>query len=202
MLVEAELALGLAEQMHGRREAAGDQHAIGRDALAADRHRLDAAGAMHGIDCGAPPHLDTAGRCGSRAPHVRDQHLRAGLLQRGGNRISLVVVGRDDDALADQHVVAPEIDERGIRRHHAGPVIVGKHQRPLDGAGRHHDRLRPDAPLRIAAIAAFPDADEIVVVDAEGRGIGKHALAGAAQLGDAGAPPIRRPGKPSISASR
>ena len=65
LFVEAQLALGLAEQMHGRREAAGDQHAIRRDALAADRHRLDAAHAVHGIDRRAGPHLDAGGCCGS-----------------------------------------------------------------------------------------------------------------------------------------
>ena len=65
---------------------------------------------MDAIDRGAALQLDPV-RCSSRrtVPRVGDRHMGTGLLERGRDRIGAVIVGRNDDALADQNIVPPEI---------------------------------------------------------------------------------------------
>ena len=82
---------------------------------------------------------------------------RSSLGQSLGHRIGAVVVGRDDDALADEDSVAAEIDERRVGRHHARPVVVGDDERPFDRAGRDDDFILAGcATARRAAAPAAP----------------------------------------------
>jgi hypothetical protein len=82
---------------------------------------------------------------------IADGHLGTGRGKGARGFIGAVVVGRHHNALADEHVVAPQIGQRGFRRHDAGPVIVGKDHRTLDRACREHDAPGPDVPQHIGA---------------------------------------------------
>ena len=79
--------------------------------------------------------------------------LAAGLRDRVGGGVSVVVVGGDDDMAAGQHAETADIAAHRLRQHHAGPVVAGEGQRPLDRAGGENDALRMDVPqpLRRAA---------------------------------------------------
>ena len=110
---------------------------------------------------------------------VENFDLRARLGQSLGHGIGAVVVGRDDNAFADEDGVTAEIDQRGVGRHHARPVVVGDDERPLDRAGRDDDFFGPDAPERVGQRRPpLPGADEIAVVDAIGRRSRHHPAAG------------------------
>jgi hypothetical protein len=79
---------------------------------------------------------------------VDNLDFRSCLGQSLGDGIGARVVGRDDDPLADEDRVTLEINERRVGGHHAGPVVVGHDERPLDRAGRDHDpvgRMRQSA---------------------------------------------------------
>ena len=88
----------------------------------------------------------------------------AGALEGEGGPIGIVIVGEDDAVHAGRHAIA--LDERARRRgqHDAGPVIVGKGDRPLDGAGREHDLLGANLPQAVAR-RALASARRIVVGD-------------------------------------
>ena len=76
----------------------------------------------------------------------------------------------------------------GAGQHDAGPVVAVEDQRPLDGAGRQHDLLRPHPPQALARLVgrrqrqvvgdALEQGQIVVVEIAEGGG--------AAQDGDLG----------------
>ena len=59
----------------------------------------------------------------------------AGRLSDKRGPIGIVIVGEDDAGHAGRHAIA--LDKRARRRgqHDAGPVIIGKGDRPLDRAG-------------------------------------------------------------------
>ena len=185
-LAPGKLAPGLAEQMDGRRPAARDQHAVGIEPGAViQRHAFDAQLA---VGSGKRPPLDQShlGGCGGHAiaPDVDERDIGAGLDERARDFVGAVIVGGDDDAVADQHRMAPEIGERRIRRQDARQVVVGERQRPLDGAGRQHDVARPDPPQRVrpAVGMALVEPDQIVVVDAEGGGRRQDQVTASGQL--------------------
>ena len=116
---------------------------------------------------------------GPVSARVENFDLGSSLGQSLGHRIGAVVVGRDDDALADEDSVSTEIDERRVGRHHARPVVVGDDERPFDRAGRDDDFSWPDAPQRVGQRRPpLPGADEIAVIDAIGRRSRHHPAAG------------------------
>ena len=64
--------------------------------------------------------------------HARIQQVESGF-------IGAVIVGGDDRAPSSQNAEPHRIGPGGRGQHDAGPVIVGKDQRPLKGAGGEHD---------------------------------------------------------------
>ncbi len=104
----------------------------------------------------------TAPRCRRPAPLRRysPERRRADIDDRGDvdagrvqierRAIGRVMRGGDHDAAARQHAVAIEIGARRIGQHDARPVVVRKHQRPLQRAGRDHHLPRAHLPQPLA----------------------------------------------------
>ena len=163
-------------------------------------HGFDAFRPDDALDFRAARHLQLAWRPGGAG--IDDLDLRARLGQGLRDRIGAVVVGRDRHALADQHGMAAQIDERRVGGHHAGPVIVRHDERALDRARRDHDPLRPDAPERVGGWrATLPGADEIGVIDAIGRRPGHDASVRGFDRARDGARPIPPVSAPDFAAT-
>ncbi len=131
----------------------------------------DIASRSQGSVDGRPAASRISTACSPRAPPMArvttasGQEPRAGLRQRrsrpcvddrlhrhpgggevGGHGAGAVVVGEDHGAAARRRGVAVQVAPDGAGQHHAGPVVVAEHQRPLQAAGRQHAALRHDAP--------------------------------------------------------
>ena len=91
-----------------------------------------------------------------------------------GRLIGRVIVGEEDGAFFRGHREAVGVTAHGGGQHHAGAVIVGEHQRALDGAGRQNDGLAGErdqdlpglALLRIGTkmVTALDEHGEIAVI--------------------------------------
>ena len=104
-----------------------------------------------------------------------DRYTGCSKFKRGG--IGAVVVGGDNCALQRHKVVTVEIGANGRRKHHAGPVIVGKHQRPLNGTGGKNNLLGTERNQGLAGFAkacivihvALEKHHEIIIIKSLGR---------------------------------
>ena len=106
--------------------------------------------------------------------------LGAGRGQCRGGAIGIVIVGKHDGAPSRQDGIMPDVALDGARQHDPGPVVAGKDERPLQGAGRQHDVPRPDMPQPKARQSGgrrrseqIPDAlggDKVIVVIAPEHG--------------------------------
>ena len=196
LLVVAQLAAGLAEQVHrrvpaarGGDEVAGDLLGAAGQALAVVRHRLrleraHALGALDRRDAVVGEDADAGGArlLGERAGGFRAQIDRRGdldarVLQVERGLVGAVVVGHQDAAIARLDAEAVDVAARRACQQDAGAVVIDEHQRPLDRAGRQHDLLRAHLPHPLARPvgrflaqvvgAALQQVDPVVVVIAE-----------------------------------
>ena len=189
LVVIAQLAAGLAEQMHHRRQAAGDHQQVtgqGVEGVGFGEALVVAAvdaGAGHARHArGAPDHaaghdaqaggaglLGQAGAGIGPAVHDGgDLHPGGGQRQRGF--IGSIVVGEQHRAAARQHGEALQIGLGGAGQHDAGPVVVAEHQRAFVRAGGQHDPPRADVPQPLARQAGRALAGRQVVGQAFQRG--------------------------------
>ena len=83
-----------------------------------------------GIDHG--PHLDAR----------RQEHFR--------RAIDAVVGAHHHGRAAGRRGIARQMAFHGGGEHHAGQVVAGEHERPLDGAGRQHHAAGMDRPVAVA----------------------------------------------------
>ncbi len=185
-------------QVHDRAPAARDRHQVARQrgdrpgdgrASCVERHHVDRGDASPatGVDDDrVVDHLDARraralGQLAARRRACVDNrsHRDTGRSEAQRSSIGAVVVGEHDRPRARPHPIA--IHERGNRRgeHHAGSIVVREYERPLDGARRQHDLVRPHSPQALARPRALfwrqvvgqalGDREEIVVVVAEHR---------------------------------
>ena len=153
---------------------------------AAQLHALDALRALDIEDAAAGEDGDAA-RTGARQ-HV-GRNIAAVVRHRHGNTrrrkverclVGRVVVGDDHGALVGRHRKAVGIAAECRCKHHARPVVVREHQRPLDGAGchddgpgaqlrQHHARLAQRR-IRLQVAAVLDQHGEIAVIEALHRG--------------------------------
>ena len=217
-LLERELAGRLAEEMHRRVPAAGNEHAVAGDA--AHGAANPAIPAKRGDGDGADPLRAVGG-----GDHGAAVEGYAGLLQLGRQRrrrlwpaidhggdgaacvhdvvrrlVGVVVVGEEHRALARQRRMVVEVALRRRGQHDPGAVVVGEDQRALVGAGGEHHAARLDVPQALAAHvggrarpqmvgAALQRAQRVVVVVTEERRAGENA-----HLRHGGEALCRRPG--------
>ena len=170
------------------RAARSQPHSL--DEGPADRSR-DALAFVHDEARGAGSLRRSAGRTG-----IDDLAARAGLHQRSRQFVRGIVDRRDHRAFAGPHAVQPEVRERGVRQHHAGPVVVLEHQRSLQGPGREDHAARADDPRPFAVRAdsvidaAFDGDDRTVVVGRERHRVRQHRGATGLQFGMSGRDPV------------
>ena len=174
-LIEGELAARLREEMHRRRPAArhheriaGDRSHSGGEIHA---NGLDPETPVNAEDLGPGRNLDAgrARRLRQRprrlAAQIRDQlDGDARAFEIEGGAIGAVVRGSDDGAFADLDAILAAIAPRGVREHHARPVVIREDQGTLDGAGRQHDLARAHLPEPLAR--AIVIGDEVCFRDA------------------------------------
>ena len=151
--------------MHGGVPAAGMEDEVALDlphraadtvaelVHACDGHGADALAALGAGDGVSCQHLDVAlARGGDRsvagiAAKIDDGGNRgSGLRQVAGRPIGAVIVGHHHDAAARQRAIAVGVGPRRARQHDARAVIVGEHQRPLDGACCENHLFRANLP--------------------------------------------------------
>ena len=80
-----------------------------------------------------------------------DLHTRA--VKGEGRPIGVVGAGGDHRARPRLHGEAVDVSPRGARQHHAGPVVLGEGQGPLDGPLRQHHRACAHAPHPLGDVA-------------------------------------------------
>ena len=152
--------------------------------MCGEAHADDAQAPLDRVDGGLDrdPESRRAGRLRQRpgrlVAQVGDQLDRdAGLVQVERGAIGLVMRSDDDDALADLDAMEVEIAPRRAGKHDPGPIVVGKDERPLDGACREHDLAGPHPPQPLARRfwvgeeaglgQPFAETDEILRIIAE-----------------------------------
>ena len=74
-------------------------------------------------------------------------HLDAGRLHVPGDFANAVIVGEQHRPASRPDAVAVDVALNRRCQHDPRPIIVGKHQHPLAGAGRDNQRPGPDIPL-------------------------------------------------------
>ncbi len=84
------------------------------------------------------------GRIGPHIDDPRDDDARRGEFK--GRSIGAVMRGDDHGPTARPDTVAMEKNARRVGQHDAGPVIVGKDERALDGARRQNHMAGADLP--------------------------------------------------------
>ena len=182
----------MGREVHDGRPAPGhaDHIAFDGDGMrATELHALHTLGAFHIEDAAAREDGDALGagarqdvsRDGGAMVRHRDGNARVCEVKR--NLIGRIIVGGDHRALVGRHRIAIGVCAQCRGQHHAGPVIVGEHQRPFDGAGGHHDRLGAKLRqqharltlLRIGAevAAVFHQNGKVAVIEALNRGAGE-----------------------------
>ena len=223
LLVPLEPAAGLGVQVQGRAPATGHGQQVAVQGFPrplqaifrqAPYHQLpqrpSAAGMHHAV---AQPIHDPRHRGppqqfrrhpGAHIDDGCDPHAVLRQLQRrmpGG-----VVVAEENDALAQGQAIAVTVLPHRTGEHDAGPVVVGKHQRPFQGAGGQHHAPGADAPEdlpRCCAVRARPQmiphplqgGQQVVIVVSVDRGPGHQGQVRAPgdALQPAGQPgPVRR----------
>ena len=106
----------------------------------------------------------------------------------------MVIGSEEQQPLAGCDRVAVDVGGHRGRQHDAGKVVVGEHQRSLDGAGREHHLLGANAmqPLPRSGHrhgpqvvrSTFDDGEEVVVVVAADRAPGQQLdIRGRVKLG-------------------
>ena len=171
---------GMAIEMDQRRPTAGDREQVcGQRAAGSGAHALHTVPAERALDALAGEHLD-AGR--ARRRHRRRVRARvddgaAGADRRVGQRrlIGGIVAGGEHHLAARHHRVATQVLERCVGQHDAGTVVVTEQQRPLDRAGREHERAGTHLPDAAAVTAAFMQHRGVVVVETDRRRLRQHA---------------------------
>ena len=160
-IVPRQLAAAMAPQVHHRRPAArhGDDiagHLFQNSAFTSLKADGDAGHPLAALDL----HNRTArfhanahslGLGGQIARHSaarvdNQRHFQPRLFQGNGGAVAVVIVGGDHCAVARGHSKVHHIIAHGRGQHHAGNIIAGKGQRPLNRARGGHDLARPDAP--------------------------------------------------------
>ena len=160
-----EAALGLTEQVHRGRPAAGNRDEVATQVAGRAVHRIAVRGKFPDL---RPPDLPTGviDRADAavgvdadglrlrllnefsarRLSHIHDLHLGADSLGVERGVVGAVVVGQHDDAFSRQHAEAVDVGAHRTGQHHPRPIVVGKHQRTLDAAGRQHHPFRANLP--------------------------------------------------------
>ena len=201
VLVPGQRTLGVREQVDAWGPAARHQQGVAGDGLRTpdlaagghriDPHRRDAQPALGAGDGPADQRPDAQGVGGSRqlgrngAADIDDgRDLNPRLREVEGGMPGAVMGGDDHHPVADLDAVAVQVGARGPGQHHARPVVAGEHQRLFDGALGQHHLLGPDLPHPLARgtlrhhaqMVGQPlaQADEILVVIADGRGARQH----------------------------
>ena len=126
--------------------------------------------------------------------------LHACAVEGEGGAIGVVGAGRDHRACPRLHGEAVDIGARGAREHHAGPVVLGEGQGPLDGALGQHHRARPHPPHALGDVAGgrlgprlshpLGEVDHVVIVKAERRRAEKKPRAQSFKLGHSPCDPV------------
>ena len=166
--VPADRALRLAEQVHHRAPATGDQQQVARDrALRAARLAHDRAGhaalALGGAHHRARQLLGVAEDRPRARPRVGDgRDLQPGGGERRRGRVAGVVRRQQHGARPGEHAEALEVLARGAGEHHPGEVVARERDRPLVGAAREHDPARAHVPQPLARHAGRRVPAEVV----------------------------------------
>ena len=167
-----DLGAGVAREVERRRVADAHEHEVAGDPFrlapglpsphdVCDRHALDVARPF-GIDERRPRDDAHAARArgrsagmvrGSASRSTIGRHLDAGVEQVERRLVAEAVGGRDDGARAGLHAVEPHQPLRRVGEHDARPVVVGEHQRLIEGAGRDDRLLGADLVEALAEIA-------------------------------------------------
>ena len=142
--------------------AAGNGKPVGLDfgaRAAGQRHRDLAHAVLAAVDAAdrAMQHGEAVlgGQRAMRRRYVRPcvdhrRDLQSGA-ERGLDRApAILIVGEQRDALCRRGRIARDIGAHRRRHHHAGRVVAGKDDRPLDGAGRDDAALGHDPPQPLA----------------------------------------------------
>ncbi len=150
-------------EMHGRLPAARDREQVAwhREGLAARGADLDRTqvGAAQGPQHNAfdEPRTGLPGEGVEPRERVRTRvddgrHGNPGGREVAGGPQRIVVVAEQDRPAARLDGEAVEIAAHGAGQHDAGPVVVGEHDRPLDGARGQDGALGHDAPEALARL--------------------------------------------------
>ena len=121
----------------------GDPHPAQRGAARRPDHAV-AGIKRHSSDPAARRHSGVDTRVDN--PGDRDPGPGKG----GGERIGIVIIGEQHRPPSRHHRVAMEIAQRGARQHDAGAIVVGEHNRTLQGPGRQHHPTGADMPETLA----------------------------------------------------
>ena len=113
------------------------------------------------------------GRIAARIDDGADGNAGAGKRRRRAP--AAVIVGEDDEVVADRDAIAARIGERRAGEHDARRVVAGEDEGPFERAGRKHDVLRLDPPMPLPGLRAalrrdlLHRAEDVVVVIAVDR---------------------------------
>ena len=183
--VVAQLASGLAEQVHCRIPAAAQHQSVTRNCLGgADLHPVevgdhrvcDAIGAAGAGHHRARAHRDapSVALATQRVGHLLagiddglDLHTRISEVERG--RVGAVVCGEHHPRVSDQHSVAVQEGFRAMCQHDSRPVVIGEHDRALVRTGRHHHVAGSDPPHPLAGQPGRGGVAEMVGTPLEGK---------------------------------
>ncbi len=151
-------------EVHDRRPAAGHGDQVAENLLgppaqlagagqAPDLDPRHALAARHLADAVPGMHRDAQGAClvgqGARSfgAHIHDCcDGAASLVDRDGRPVGIVVVRADHHTAPGQHAPKPDVVAHRRGQHHAGHVVIGEAQRPLQRAGRDDDALGAHPP--------------------------------------------------------
>ena len=118
-----------------------------------DANRFDPQAPVDAKNLGARHDLDPRGTRGIRqralgfGAKIGDQlDADARFVEIERRAIGAVMRGRDDDAIAHPCAILIAVAARGVCEHHRWPVVVRKHERTLDRAGRQHQFARAHLP--------------------------------------------------------
>ncbi len=202
--------------MHGGIPAAG--HA---DEIALDRPHRAACTAViidvRDVDCRDPAPAVHAGDCSSKTDFERGfLRLHGSAAQRPAARvddggfnsarveiergvISAVVVREYHGTRAGPHRIAIRVRARSRGQHHAGPVVVGKHERALECAGGEDDLRGPHFPQALRRRmcrrlrGTFNNGERVMVEIAEHGAAAEHGhVRQSAQFRERAPDPVQR----------
>src|SRR5437867_2500535 len=158
LFVVAQLPLGLAVQMVGRVEAAGDTEQVALDLVpTSEPDGPQSVIVAIGIDNGLVlSEVDDGGNGDASRP------------KRVGKRCRGVVVGEDDCAGSWRYAISVQVRPDRAGEHDAGPAIVGKDQGALVGPGCKNNLAGTDLPEAPAIAAALGSQHEVLVIESEG----------------------------------